>query len=44
MRADVLDLARQADVKVGQVYVMDASKRTTAANAYVTGSARPSAS
>nr|MDQ4040271.1 M48 family metalloprotease [Actinomycetota bacterium] len=36
-RADVLALARAADVKVGEVYVVDASRRTTAANAYVTG-------
>ena len=37
LRSNVLELARRADVKVGQVYVMDASRRTTAANAYVTG-------
>ncbi len=37
LRSSVLDLARRADVKVGEVYVMDASRRTTAANAYVTG-------
>ena len=36
-RADVLDLARAAGVRVGQVYSVDASRRTTAANAYVTG-------
>ena len=36
-RSDVLDLARRADVKVGEVYVVDASRRTTAANAYVAG-------
>ncbi|MDX6671933.1 MAG: endopeptidase [Solirubrobacteraceae bacterium] len=36
-RSDVLELARQAGVKVGQVYESDASRRTTAANAYVTG-------
>ena len=36
-RSDVLDLARAAGVKVGEVYEVDASKRTTAANAYVTG-------
>jgi STE24 endopeptidase len=36
-RSEVLALARQAGVKVGQVYVVDASRRTTAANAYVTG-------
>jgi Zn-dependent protease with chaperone function len=37
LRTEVLDLARKADVKVGQVYEMDASRRTTAANAYVNG-------
>jgi STE24 endopeptidase len=36
-RGDVLALAREAGVKVGQVYEVDASRRTTAANAYVTG-------
>lgn len=36
-RADVLDLARRAGVDVGEVYRIDASRRTTAANAYVTG-------
>jgi STE24 endopeptidase len=36
-RADVLDLARRAGVNVGEVYSIDASRRTTAANAYVTG-------
>jgi STE24 endopeptidase len=36
-RADVLALAQEAGVKVGQVYSVDASRRTTAANAYVTG-------
>jgi STE24 endopeptidase len=36
-RADVLELARRARVDVGQVYEVDASRRTTAANAYVTG-------
>src|SRR3954469_18761877 len=36
-RADVLALAREADVDVGQVYEVDASRRTTASNAYVTG-------
>jgi STE24 endopeptidase len=39
-RGDVLDLARRAGVKVGQVYEVDASRRTTAANAYVTGLGR----
>jgi len=33
----VLALARQAGVDVGEVYEIDASRRTTAANAYVTG-------
>jgi STE24 endopeptidase len=36
-RDDVLQLAREAGVDVGEVYVMDASRRTTAANAYVAG-------
>jgi STE24 endopeptidase len=36
-RSDVLELARDAGVKVGEVYSVDASRRTTAANAYVTG-------
>jgi STE24 endopeptidase len=36
-RTDVLDLARKAGVEVGEVYEVDASRRTTAANAYVTG-------
>ena len=36
-REDVLDLARKAGVDVGQVYEVDASRRTTAANAYVNG-------
>jgi STE24 endopeptidase len=36
-RADVLDLARRAGVDVGEVFEVDASRRTTAANAYVTG-------
>ncbi|HWF36225.1 MAG TPA: M48 family metalloprotease [Solirubrobacteraceae bacterium] len=36
-RADVLDLAAAAGVHVGEVYSVDASRRTTAANAYVTG-------
>jgi STE24 endopeptidase len=39
-RSTVLDLARRAGVDVGQVYEMDASRRTTAANAYVTGIGR----
>jgi STE24 endopeptidase len=37
VRTEVLDLARRAGVKVGEVYVSDASRRTTAYNAYVTG-------
>jgi STE24 endopeptidase len=37
VRADVLALASQAGVRVGEVYSIDASRRTTAANAYVTG-------
>jgi STE24 endopeptidase len=36
-RADVLELAERAGVKVREVYSVDASRRTTAANAYVTG-------
>jgi len=36
-RADVLELARKAGVDVGKVYEIDASRRTTAANAYVAG-------
>ncbi|MDQ6607710.1 MAG: M48 family metalloprotease [Actinomycetota bacterium] len=36
-RSDVLALAEAAGVKVGEVYSVDASRRTTAANAYVTG-------
>ena len=39
-RSDVLDLARRAGVEVGEVYEVDASRRTTAANAYVTGIGR----
>src|SRR5207247_5887074 len=39
-RSDVLTLAREAGVDVGEVYVVDASRRTTAANAYVTGLGR----
>jgi STE24 endopeptidase len=37
LRSDVLELADKAGVKVGEVYEMDASRRTTAANAYVGG-------
>jgi STE24 endopeptidase len=36
-RADVLELARRADVDVGEVYRVDASRRSTALNAYVAG-------
>ena len=36
-RSDVLQLARKAGVDVGHVYEVDASKRTTAINAYVNG-------
>ena len=36
-RNDVLDLAYAAGVRVGEIYSIDASRRTTAANAYVTG-------
>ena len=37
LRSEVLSLARRAGVKVGQVYEVDASARTTAENAYVNG-------
>ena len=37
LRSDVLEMADQAGVEVGEVYEMDASRRTTAANAYVAG-------
>jgi STE24 endopeptidase len=36
-RSDVLELARAAGVEVGEVYSVDASRRTSAANAYVSG-------
>jgi STE24 endopeptidase len=36
-RSDVLALAHEAGVSVGAVFSVDASRRTTAANAYVTG-------
>jgi STE24 endopeptidase len=36
-RSDVLALAQAAGIDVGEVYAVDASRRTTAANAYVTG-------
>lgn len=37
LRADVLELADRAGVDVGEVYRVDASRRTTGANAYVGG-------
>ncbi|MFL5893512.1 MAG: M48 family metallopeptidase [Thermoleophilaceae bacterium] len=37
LRSEVLALADKADVDVGQVYRVDASRRTTATNAYVWG-------
>jgi STE24 endopeptidase len=40
LRADVLELSRAAGVDVGEVSEMDASRRTTAANAYVAGVGR----
>ncbi|MDQ3850367.1 MAG: M48 family metalloprotease, partial [Actinomycetota bacterium] len=36
-RSDVLELAHRAGLDVGEVYRVDASRRTTAVNAYVTG-------
>ena len=36
-RSDVLELAAAAGVTVGEVFSVDASRRTTAANAYVAG-------
>jgi STE24 endopeptidase len=36
-RSDVLELVKRAGVDVGEVYRVDASRRTTAANAYVNG-------
>jgi STE24 endopeptidase len=36
-RTDVLNLAHRAGVNVGEVYEVDASRRTNAVNAYVTG-------
>ncbi len=39
-RTEVLDLAKRAGVTVGEVFEVDASRRTTAANAYVTGLGR----
>ncbi len=40
LRREVLELAERAGVDVGEVYRVDASKRTTAANAYVNGLGR----
>jgi STE24 endopeptidase len=37
LRDQVLTLAEEAEVSVGEVYLVDASRRTTAANAYVGG-------
>jgi Zn-dependent protease with chaperone function len=37
LRSDVLELADRAGVDVGEVYRVDASRRTSAANAYVVG-------
>src|SRR4051794_4640953 len=37
LRSEVLGLAKRANVDVGQVYRVDASRRTTATNAYVWG-------
>ena len=37
LRQDVMELAREAGVDVGEVYRVDASRRTSAANAYVNG-------
>src|SRR4051812_24733819 len=36
-RAAIVELAREAGVRVDKVLVVDASRRTTASNAYVTG-------
>jgi len=37
LRSEVIDLARRSGVEVGEVYRVDASRRTTGANAYVGG-------
>jgi len=37
LRREVLALAARAGVRVGEVYAVDASRRTSAANAYVSG-------
>ena len=36
-RSDVLELGERADVEIGEVYAVDASRRSTAINAYVGG-------
>ena len=36
-RSDVLELGERADVEIGEVYSVDASRRSTALNAYVGG-------
>ena len=36
-RSDVLELGERADVEIGEVYSVDASRRSTALNAYVSG-------
>ena len=36
-RSDVIELAERAGVDIGEVYSVDASRRSTAANAYVAG-------
>ena len=40
LRTEVLELAQRAEVDVGEVYRVDASRRTTATNAYVWGLGR----
>jgi len=40
LRSEVLDLADRAGVEVGEVYEIDASRRTSASNAYVGGLGR----
>jgi STE24 endopeptidase len=39
-RADVLELAQRAGVDIGEVFEVDASRRTTGSNAYVNGLGR----
>ena len=39
-RSDVIELAERAGVDIGEVYSVDASRRSTAANAYVAGLGR----